>query len=91
MEMRIWKTELKGQDVQDIEIPVGAEILTASHQGERICIWYRCDPDAPTEPRKVMLVGTGHPTVKDGTYIGTAHLRGGLIVVHVFIWPVVRQ
>lgn len=82
----IWKTALKVADVQDIEVPAGAEMLCARDQYEEVVVWYRCDPDQPKESRRIAIVGTGHnaPTAEQGRYIGTAFLLGGQLVFHVF-------
>lgn len=87
MNRTIWKATLKPADVQEIEVPVGAELLCAREQHETICVWFRCNPDAPKESRKIAIVGTGHPTPADGRYLGTASLRGGQLMFHVFTWP----
>jgi hypothetical protein len=84
--MVIWKTVLQLVDVQEIALPAGAEILCAREQFEQVCIWYRCDPKATPEPRKIAIVGTGNPAPSiDGKYLGTASLRGGQLMFHVFV------
>lgn len=82
----IWKTALKVADEQEIEVPSGAEFLTARDQKEEVCIWFRCDPDAPKVNRRISIRGTGHsaPSSEDGRYLGTAFLLGGSLVFHVF-------
>lgn len=83
----IWKAALEAADVQEIQVPVGAEFLCAREQYERICVWFKCDPAAPKEWRKIAIVGTGHPAPADGRYLGTASLQGGNLMFHVFAWP----
>lgn len=87
MAKTIWKAVLKMTDVQEITVPIGAEILCAREQYEEICVWFRCDPYALKEPRKIAVIGTGNPAPEDGRYIGTALLRGGQLIFHVFTWP----
>jgi hypothetical protein len=87
MERTIWKATLKAVDVQEIEVPAGAELLCAREQHDLICVWFRCDPSAPKSKRKIALVGTGHPAPADGRYLGTASLHGGSLMFHVFAWP----
>lgn len=87
MNRTIWKSVLKVLDVQEINVPVGAEMLCAREQFEHICVWYRCDPSANLEPRKIAIIGTGHPAPADGRYLGTAALHGGQLMFHVFVWP----
>lgn len=81
----IWKTVLRLVDVQEVQIPVGAEIICAREQFEVVCIWYRCDSSAPLGARTIAIIGTGHPCpAVDGRYLGTASLRGGQLMFHVF-------
>ena len=84
MESTVWKAVLKPADVQAIEVPEGAELLCAREQHEQICVWFRCNPAAPKTERDVAIVGTGHPAPPDGRYLGTASLRGGQLMFHVF-------
>ncbi len=80
----IWKAVLKLTDVQDIDVPEGAEMLTAREQHEHICVWFKCEPSNPITNRRIAIVGTGHPAPDDGRYIGTGLLHGGQLVLHVF-------
>lgn len=84
MPRTIWKTVLQVADAQDV--PLGAEILCAREQHDEICIWYRCDPTAPKAARRITICGTGHPapSEQDSTYLGSASLRGGQLIFHVF-------
>jgi hypothetical protein len=84
MMMMIWKTSLELVDSQSISIPAGAEFLTAREQHGKICVWFRCSPDNPPRPRKIVICGTGHPCRRDDEYIGTAFLNEGAFVLHVF-------
>lgn len=81
---RIWKAQLAALDVQEIETPKGAEFLCAREQGNEICVWFLCEPNAPREKRMIAVVGTGHPAPDDGSYLGTASLDGGSLIFHVF-------
>jgi hypothetical protein len=90
MGFTIWKQVLNVVDVQqEIMLPAGAEILCARDQQEQICIWFRCDPDAPKSPRRFAIVGTGHPapSQQESRYLGTASLLGGQFMFHVFEKP----
>jgi hypothetical protein len=80
----IWKATLDLRGVQDVTVPEGAEILTAREQHGQVCIWFKCDPFAAKVARRIALVGTGHPAPPDGRYLGSAHLDGGHLVLHVF-------
>ena len=81
----IWKAVLKPADMQQIEVPFGAELLCAREQHEQICVWFRCDPTAGKEKRDIAIVGTGHGAPgREGRYLGTASLEGGSLMFHVF-------
>lgn len=82
--LTVWKTVLKPEDEQDVELPKGAEILCAREQSDAICIWYRCDPDARKQKRKIAICGTGHPAPGHGRFLGSASLHGGRLMFHVF-------
>lgn len=72
-----------GPHLKEFLAPRGAEILTAREQGDDICVWFRCDPGAPIEKRRIEVCATGHKA-PSGRYIGSAHLSGGALVFHVF-------
>jgi hypothetical protein len=81
----IWKAILQPVEVQQIMVPTGAEMLCAREQFEQICVWFRCDPSAPLSARTLAVVGTGNPAPDGGgRYLGTASLRGGQLIFHVF-------
>lgn len=82
-EKTIWKFTL--QPECEVEMPKGAQVLAVREQGEDICLWALVDPTATKEKRRFVGFGTGH-TVPDTpmSFIGTAHLRGGTLVFHVF-------
>jgi len=84
MPYTIWKTALKAIDVQDIEVPEDAELLTARDQHEQLCIWFKCDPSKPKTKRRIVICGTGHPAPEGAKYVGTGFLQGGQLVFHVF-------
>jgi len=84
MTYTVWKTELKLRDVQDIDVPEGAELLTAREQHEQVCVWFKCDPLNLKIKRRIALVGTGHPAPDGARYVGSAHLQGGSLILHVF-------
>lgn len=85
MSKTIWKVALKVADEQRIMVPAGAEMLCAREQFDDICVWFRCDPDAPKKSRKIRIIGTGHPMREDdGRYLGTASVDAGRLMFHVF-------
>lgn len=84
----IWKFPLKMIDDQFVQMPNGAQILTAQCQGEELCLWALVNPKAEKKPRHIEIFGTGHPVPKsmgvDRRYIGTAQQHNGILVWHVF-------
>lgn len=73
-------------------MPKGAEIVHAHEQRGQVCIWavaesveVGSEASDGCEIREFVTVGTGNAEVPDGArYIGTAHLQGGALVLHVF-------
>lgn len=57
----IWKFKLKIDDKQSIEMPKGAQILSAQVQHNILCIWALVDVDAEKEQRTFEIFGTGNP------------------------------
>lgn len=78
----IYKYPLQITDVQRVLMPSGAKILCAQVQGDQVCLWAEVDTEKETEPRIIMIVGTGDPWRSDYyTYIGTVQLQG-------YVWHV---
>lgn len=72
----------------ELEMPIGAQVLSIREQGEEICLWALVNPDAPKEKRRFVSFGTGHDVPAVALqFHGTAHLRGGSLVFHVFEVP----
>ena len=84
--MQIWKLTLAVQDVQRLELPAGAGILTVQIQGGEPQLWALCDENAITkEPRHIAIYGTGNPMPDEaGDYIATFQMLGGAAVFHAF-------
>jgi hypothetical protein len=85
IEKSIWKFPLSGELCDLIEMPKGAVILSVQTQRGEICIWALVDPNAETEKRLFVAVGTGRSiNLSTGSYIGTVQTSGGSFVWHVF-------
>ncbi len=85
----IWKFELVVFGRQDIEMPVGAEIIHIGNQNNHICMWAEVNSDNPCENRVFELLTTGHPMPnrEDGKYrkhLATVLLDQGMFVAHVY-------
>lgn len=78
--MRVFKYQLRVEDVQTIWLPKGAELLTVQTQQGTPCLWALVDEQAPTEERTILMYGTGHPV-----HVSTGrHHDGGAFVFHAF-------
>ena len=85
--MRIYKYELKFVLTQEVELPKGAEILTAQLQDKVPTLWAMVDEhEKETEPRKIRMFHSGEPAQKCSRYLATLQLRDGddPWVAHVF-------
>lgn len=79
----IWKWSLDRVDVQTVNIPRGAMILSVQMQQGAPQIWALCDPTEPKVPRAFRIIGTGHEIPGyPGAYVAT--VIDGQFVWHVF-------
>lgn len=84
-ERTIWKWSLALTDVQALQIPRGAKLLSVQMQGELPQLWALVDPSEPRDMRTIRIIGTGHPIDEHpGEYVGTFQMRDGALVFHVF-------
>ncbi len=82
---RIFKYPLPISDINIIQMPKGAKILTAQMQDEEPFIWALVEPGEPDEPRAFRVIGTGHEIYETlVAYISTFQMDGGRLVFHVF-------
>jgi hypothetical protein len=77
----IWKYTFEIVDVFEIEMPVGAKVLTVQLQGGQPCMWAEVNPLAPTERVQFRVIGTGH-SFTPTKYVGT--IQTGMFVWHVY-------
>lgn len=82
---RIFKYDLQITDEQVVEMPVGAKILTAQFQYEKLVLWAIVDDNPEKKNRKIRIVGTGHPfSDYELLYITTVQQYEGKLVWHIF-------
>jgi hypothetical protein len=64
-------------------LPVGAKILTAQVQNNRICLWVEVETENDLDMRRLWILGTGmkFPLDVDLRYIAT--VQQGMFVWHV--------
>lgn len=85
---RIFKYQLQINDLQNLNLPVGAKILSVQAQRGIPCLWALVD-DSEKEYSdvKVSMYGTGHPIseneLKNKMFAGTIQIEG--LVLHVFL------
>lgn len=79
----IWKYQLDETGV--MEMPEGAQVLSAQMQHDWPVVWAKVDPRAPIKTKRLGVYGTGHAMPDDpGRFIGTFQMDNGALVFHVF-------
>ena len=83
--MVVYKYPIKIDDIVELELPAGAEILHVEAQNDKLCLWALVDPEKPTLYRRIRIAGTGH-TIKENIirYINTFTLYEKALWFHVF-------
>lgn len=90
MTRTVWKfaVPLTGvTDLLQIDMPVGAKVLSAVNQDEHLVLYALVDPKANRERRVFRVAGTGHPIesfVSSRAFVGTVLFARGKFVLHVF-------
>jgi len=84
----IWKYEVEVTDEQNIDMPVGSNIISAQVQDDKICLWVEVDTDEKDVKDVVIeIFGTGNKisdTSKERRFIDTVQFHGGALVFHVY-------
>ena len=71
--------------IQEVVLPLGAQILCIKMQNDELCMWALVDPDQTyNEVIKIRCAGTGHEITEDVEYIDTVMLLDGELVFHFF-------
>lgn len=71
--------------IQEVVLPLGAQILCIKMQNDELCMWALVDPDQTyNEVVKIRCAGTGHEITEDVEYIDTVMLLDGALVFHFF-------
>jgi hypothetical protein len=89
MDKIIYKYPLTRDELQEVYLPVGAEILTIALQGDSLYLWALVNPNPKEhEFRFFEIVPTGHIFKQDSTihrnFMTTIQMWGGSLVYHVF-------
>jgi hypothetical protein len=83
----IYKYALRQEELQMIQMPAGARVLTVQVQNNVPCLWAIVDPEEKKMvQRGFAIYGTGYPMriVEVVQYVGTFQLCDGSLVFHVF-------
>ena len=89
MKKKIYKYKLQITDYQEIEVPIGYQILSLDVQDNMPHIWILIDPLQEEKMKlKFSFYATGQDidcgNMKYIDYIGTVHLCNGSLVYHCF-------
>jgi hypothetical protein len=81
----IWKYPLAVTAEQQIDLPLGAQVLHVAVQHQMVCLWAQVRPDAQKQARTIRIFGTGHDLPDDpGRHIGSFMLYDGTLVFHAY-------
>lgn len=84
----IYKYKVKRQETQEVEMPVGAQILTAQPIDVNVWIWAIVDTEVQDkEMRRIAVLKTGQEITLNSDellYINSVQFGGGELVLHVF-------
>lgn len=75
---KVWKYEVT---LSPTLMPFGAKIVHVGMQGHDPYLWAEVDPDAPTEDRHFVVVGTGQDIPESSVHVGT-------VLDRPFVWHV---
>lgn len=84
--LTIWKFALDITDMQIVNMPKNAEILTVKDQSGVLTLWAIVNPKSELIGRPIEIIGTGNPMQEDiegfmRSFIDTA-------IMHPFVWHV---
>lgn len=86
----IWKYPLRITDAQSINIPEGAQFLSAQIQNGTLTVWALVDSAVRLRPAYIYVVGTGNAVpdaveLDRATFLST--VQQGPFVWHIFVGP----
>lgn len=84
----IYKYKVKPQETQEVEMPKGAQLLTAQQIDVNVWIWAIVDTEVTEkEMRRIAVIKTGQEITLPSDkllYINSVQLGEGELVLHVF-------
>jgi hypothetical protein len=88
MNNTIWKYTLNAGTVNNIDMPLGAEVLSVETQEDDIVLYALVNSKEESQQQmEVRAYGTGHDidvNLSDYNFLGTAKLYSGSLMFHVF-------
>lgn len=78
----VWKYRLERTDENIIKMPRGAIPRRAIARDGELWLWVEVDTTLIQIPHLIQIVGTGHETIRGGTYVDT--MFDGPYVWHVY-------
>lgn len=81
--MIIYKYQLKTDEENKIELPVGSQVIHVNQQNDIPCIWVLLADNTEKEVRNFFCIVTGMEFTAQ-KYWGTCHINSGKFVLHVF-------
>ena len=90
MNYRIWKFELQIEDMQEVRMPAGSEILSVANQRGTLCLWAMVDVSKKATPefRYIEIIGTGLPVASD---MGVDRRFIGTVLFDPLVWHVFER
>jgi len=84
----IYKYKLKQQELQYVELPLGAKILTAQGLGVHVWVWALVEAEQKKKERRwIAMYKTGEPIqvkIEELVFLNTVQFEDGALVLHIF-------
>jgi len=87
MDRKVYKYEIPVNEHAVVQMTAGAQVLSVHEQNDALYAWALVDPaESQMKSRMFFIVGTGYSMEYHDQmrFIGTAHMHGGSLVLHVF-------
>ena len=84
--LTIWKfPPYPEKRLSEINVPADARLLCAHEQKDVACLWFEVEPKSRLVVRRFAMTMTGEsPPKPPASYVGTAFLFGGDLVIHIY-------
>lgn len=87
---KVYKYEFPFENYFEIDLPIGAEILTCNKVDGKWFLWALVIPDSPTQLRSFRLSGTGHNIEDENSRLQYKYITTQFEVIgdHTLIWHI---